>query len=91
VLKPPALPVDGSIMTEPVGATGDTADVTADRRGRPRPYVSYWTERRRSQRAAVFTARERGLTVRAIADETGLTVHEVESLLLSDRRSRRKP
>jgi DNA-directed RNA polymerase specialized sigma24 family protein len=72
---------DSGELTEPAAPS--------ERRGRPRSYLSYWSERRREQRAAVFLARERGLSVRAIAEETGLTVHAVEALLLSDRRTRR--
>lgn len=59
-----------------------------ERRGQPRPYVSYWAERRRTQRAAIFQLREQGQTVRRIAETLAVDVHVVEVTLLSDQRAR---
>lgn len=62
--------------------------MTVDRRGRPIQAASYWSARERNQRAAIFSRRESGMSVRAIAEELGLTPHDVEAVLLSDRRRR---
>lgn len=64
------------------------ASDASGRRGQPLRYVSYWSQQRRLVRKEIFELRERGLAVQAIARELGLSVHEVESTLLSDRRSR---
>jgi hypothetical protein len=60
----------------------------AGRRGQPLSYVSYWSQQRRLVRKQIFELRERGFAVQAIARELDLSVHEVESTLLSDRRTR---
>lgn len=58
------------------------------RRGQPLRYVSYWAQQRRLLRKEVFALRERGLAVQAIARELEVSAHEVEAILLSDRRAR---
>ena len=71
-------------MAFDTATTGDPAG----RRGQPLRYVSYWSQQRRLLRKEIFELRERGHAVQAIARELGVSVHEVEATLLSDRRVR---
>ena len=61
-------------------------DDDGDRRGHALLYVSYWSHLRRQTRREVFTLREQGYGVAAITRELGLSRHEVEAILLTDRR-----
>ena len=63
-------------------------DDAKSRRGQPLRYVSYWSQQRRLLRKEIFALRERGLSVQAIARELHVSTGEVESTLLSDRRTR---
>jgi hypothetical protein len=59
---------------------------SADRRGRPIVYASYWSARARRQRAEMFERHARGQSVRDIAAEMTLDEHDVHDILLGDHR-----